>query len=228
MLSPEVLEPTPELEPVPATPEVPEPLTALHFAEDARAAAARAVPPGEGGPATASAWASAEPPVGEPPASPPPAEAPPPGQPEQPPLPAQDPPSAEPPITEPPSGPPVIQALVNELEPSMAPPHLEHHSLLPGTYLQTPSGPLWIAAVGKVVAGVQYYEAQTWDGRKVELQEAAGEAAWRLQGESALLSPIRTSGYPLLLERFELNGRYYVITERITNERPMEDALQAA
>jgi hypothetical protein len=95
--------------------------TEIPVAVDARAAAARAIPPGEGGPACGGVRSGEEPPHGEPRTVPSPADAPPAGQPNEVP-PINDPPPARAPVTEPPAEVPVIQAAVVELEPVTAPP----------------------------------------------------------------------------------------------------------
>jgi len=125
MLGCEDLETTRGLEPVTEPPAIPKLIAEIPIAVDVRAAAARAIPPGEGGPACGGVRSGEEPPVGEPPTAPTPADAPPPGQPEQPPTPINDPPPPQPPVAEPSPEAPLVQASVTELEPATAPPPVE-------------------------------------------------------------------------------------------------------
>lgn len=218
MLGCEDLEATRGLEPVTDPPAIPKLIAEIPIAVDVRAAAAKNIPPGEGGPARRGSPTGEEPTAGGPPTVPPPADAPPPGEPEQPPTPINDPPPPQPPVTEPSPEAPLVQASVTELEPATAPPPVER--LAVGTMIYAPAGPLQIASIAKLEWGVQYYDVYTWDGRKVQLQEASGEAAWRLQGEAALVSSARVPLQRVLLDRFELGGRYYVVTEIVGEPRP--------
>jgi len=205
---------TQALEPITDPPEVPEPMAELTLEEDPRAVAARAIPPGEVGPVTPAVSPASELPAGEV------------GPATETPLVAADDLPARPE--------PEVQGAVADLEPTPAPPedsgsYLEELStplperasgemLAPGSVLHAPAGPLRITGVLKVEAGVRYYHSEMADGRNVQLQEACGETAERLQSEGALLSTVRAPMLPVLTDQFELNGRYYVVTEAVEGE----------